>query len=105
MRGKTGAFVLFAGLALATVAQAAEQPPRIPFEKYLLPNGLRVILHQDRSSPLVAVNLWYYVGSKDEKPGRTGFAHLFEHLMFTGSKHAPYPSFDSILEAWGGSNN
>jgi predicted Zn-dependent peptidase len=78
---------------------------RIPFEKYTLPNGLTVILHQDRSSPLVAVNLWYHVGSKDEEPGRTGFAHLFEHLMFMGSKNAPYPSFDSIMETWGGHNN
>jgi len=78
---------------------------KIPFEKYLLPNGLTVILHQDRSSPLVAVNIWYHVGSKDEEPGRTGFAHLFEHLMFMGSKNAPYPSFDTIMEAWGGHNN
>jgi len=64
-----------------------------------------VIFHEDRSSPLVAVNLWYHVGSKDEEPGRTGFAHLFEHLMFMGSKNAPYPSFDSIMESWGGHNN
>jgi predicted Zn-dependent peptidase len=77
----------------------------IAFEKYLLPNGLRVILHPDRTSPLVVVNLWYHVGSKDEVPGRTGFAHLFEHLMFMGSKNAPYPSFDAIMESWGGHNN
>jgi predicted Zn-dependent peptidase len=66
---------------------------------------MRVILHVDRSSPLVAVNVRYHVGSKDEKPGRTGFAHLFEHLMFMGSKNAPYPSFDALMEAWGGHNN
>lgn len=78
---------------------------QIPFEKVVLPNGLRVILHQDRSSPLVAVDLWYHVGSKDEQPGRTGFAHLFEHLMFMGSSHAPYPAFDAIMESWGGHNN
>lgn len=77
----------------------------IPFEKLTLPNGLRVILHEDHASPLVAVDLWYYVGSKDEQRGRTGFAHLFEHLMFMGSKHAPYPSFDAIMEGWGGHNN
>jgi predicted Zn-dependent peptidase len=53
----------------------------------------------------VAVNLWYHVGSKDEVPGRTGFAHLFEHLMFMGSKNAPYPAFDAIMESWGGHNN
>src|SRR5262245_59808648 len=78
---------------------------KIDFEKLVLPNGLTVILHVDRSSPLVAVNLWYHVGSKDESPGRTGFAHLFEHLMFMGSKNAPYPSFDAIMESWGGHNN
>jgi zinc protease len=78
---------------------------KIDFETFELPNGLTVILHVDRTSPLVAVNLWYHVGSKDESPGRTGFAHLFEHLMFMGSKHAPYPSFDAIMESWGGHNN
>src|SRR4051812_2839884 len=78
---------------------------KIDFETFVLPNGLTVILHVDRGSPLVAVNLWYHVGSKDEEPGRTGFAHLFEHLMFMGSKNAPYPSFDTIMEAWGGHNN
>ena len=79
--------------------------PKIEFETYALANGLTVILHQDRSSPLVAVDLWYHVGSKDESPGRTGFAHLFEHLMFMGSRHAPYPAFDAIMESWGGHNN
>jgi len=77
----------------------------IPFQKFILDNGLRVILHPDRSSPLVAVDLWYHVGSKDEQAGRTGFAHLFEHLMFMGSQNAPYPSFDAIMENWGGHNN
>src|SRR5262245_20065156 len=86
--------------ALATAAAPAAAAPRIAFERYTLPNGLRVILHEDHGSPLVAVNLWYHVGSKDERPGRTGFAHLFEHLMFMGSKNAPYPSFDSVMEAW-----
>ncbi|HEY4185144.1 MAG TPA: pitrilysin family protein [Polyangia bacterium] len=77
----------------------------IPFEKFTLDNGLTVILHRDVQSPLVSVDIWYHVGSKDEQPGRTGFAHLFEHLMFMGSEHAPYPSFDSIMENWGGHNN
>jgi zinc protease len=78
---------------------------KMDFETFVLPNGLTVILHVDRGSPLVVVNLWYHVGSKDEEPGRTGFAHLFEHLMFMGSKNAPYPSFDAIMESWGGHNN
>jgi zinc protease len=59
----------------------------IPFERFVLPNGLTVIVHQDHKAPIVAVNMWYHVGSKNELPGRTGFAHLFEHLMFNGSEH------------------
>jgi zinc protease len=62
--------------------------PKIDFEKYTLPNGLQVILHSDKKLPIVHVNQWFHVGSKNEKPGRTGFAHLFEHMMFQGSKHA-----------------
>ena len=60
-----------------------------PFEKYTLPNGLEVILSQNRRLPMVAVNLWYHVGPANEEPGRTGFAHLFEHMMFQSSKHVP----------------
>jgi len=68
--------------------QAADSPAvDIPFEKFVLDNGLTVIVHEDRKAPVVAVNIWYHVGSKDEKPGKTGFAHLFEHLMFNGSEN------------------
>ena len=77
----------------------------IPFEQYTLPNGLRVILSRDRSTPTVAVNVWYHVGSKNEQPGRTGFAHLFEHVMFTGSGNVPYGLHDKYTNAVGGSNN
>jgi zinc protease len=66
---------------------------------------LNVILHRDTSIPVVAVNMWYYVGSANEKPGRTGFAHLFEHLMFEGSRNVKEGEFDTLLEAAGGSNN
>ena len=59
----------------------------IPYEEFRLDNGLRLIVHEDRRAPLVAVNVWYHVGSKNEPAGRTGFAHLFEHLMFNGSEH------------------
>jgi zinc protease len=59
----------------------------IPFQKYVLPNGLTLIVHEDHKAPIVAVDVWYHVGSKDERPGRTGFAHLFEHLMFNGSEN------------------
>jgi zinc protease len=78
---------------------------KIPFETYKLPNGLTVILSLDRTTPTVAVNVWYHVGSKNETPGRTGFAHLFEHVMFTGSGHVPYGYHDKLTEGVGGSNN
>jgi zinc protease len=71
----------------------------IAFEKITLSNGLDVILHQDHSIPLVAVNVWYHVGSKDEEPGRTGFAHLFEHVMFEGSKHHNSSHFEPLQKA------
>jgi zinc protease len=75
-------------LALAVPALAAELPiPDIPFQKFTLDNGLTLIVHEDHKAPIVAVNVWYHVGSKNEKPGRTGFAHLFEHLMFNGSEN------------------
>jgi zinc protease len=77
----------------------------IPYTQFTLPNGLHVILHEDHTVPLVTVNVWYHVGSAREKPGRTGFAHLFEHLMFMGSAHAKYGDFDKLLEAAGGNNN
>lgn len=67
---------------------ASAQVPRLEFEKFILPNGLQVILHVDRKLPMVHVNSWFHVGSKNERPGRTGFAHLFEHMMFEGSKNA-----------------
>jgi zinc protease len=72
---------------------------QIPFTQHTLENGLRVIIHEDRRLPIVAVNLWYHVGSKDEHPGRTGFAHLFEHLMFEGSQHYDKGYFHPLQEA------
>jgi predicted Zn-dependent peptidase len=77
--------VVSAGLVAAVPARAADV--LIPYERFTLDNGLTVIVHSDRKAPVVAVNLWYHVGSKNEKPGKTGFAHLFEHLMFQGSEH------------------
>ncbi|HEX4457132.1 MAG TPA: pitrilysin family protein [Polyangia bacterium] len=77
----------------------------IPSTRYVLPNGLTVILHEDHHLPTVAVNIWFRVGSKDERTGRTGFAHLFEHLMFMGTHNVPNGHFDSIMEAAGGTNN
>jgi zinc protease len=106
------ALALAAGIA-APSAAAGESPAgdepapglAVPYTQFTLPNGLRVVLHEDRSVPLVAVNVWYHVGSAREKPGRTGFAHLFEHLMFEGSKHVKEGQFDTLLEGVGGENN
>jgi zinc protease len=78
---------------------------KIPFETYKLSNGLTVILSEDHTTPTVAVDIWYHVGSKNEMPGRTGFAHLFEHVMFTGSGHVPYGLHDKLTEGVGGGNN
>ena len=75
----------------------------IDFQRFILENGLRVLVHEDLATPLVAVNLLYDVGSRDENPERTGFAHLFEHLMFGGSKNAP--DFDDPIQRAGGDNN
>ena len=91
---------------LAVLAAAAlDSVPPLKFEKYTLDNGLEVILHEDHSTPVVAVNPWYHVGSGDERPGRTGFAHLFEHVMFMGSENVPVGAFDRLLEAAGANNN
>ena len=73
----------------ATGEAGATPELRVPYTEFTLANGLHVILHRDTSVPVVAVNVWYHVGSASEKPGRTGFAHLFEHLMFEGSKNVP----------------
>lgn len=93
-----------AGLLTATSAPA-QSIPKIPFTQFELPNGLKVTLHQDKSVPLVAVNVWYHVGSGDEQVKRTGFAHLFEHIMFMGSENVPVGAFDTWLESAGGNNN
>jgi zinc protease len=77
----------------------------VPFRQFQLPNGLNVIMHRDTSVPIVAVNVWYHVGSANERQGRTGFAHLFEHLMFEGSKNVKEGEFDTFLEGAGGNNN
>jgi zinc protease len=98
--------LLLACLSIPLVAQSPpERPIEVPYRQFTLKNGLTVILHQDRSVPIVAVNVWYHVGSANERPGRTGFAHLFEHLMFEGSKNVREGEFDTLLEAAGGNNN
>lgn len=96
----------FVALLLPAALQAQSAAPiQLPYAQFTLPNGLAVILHEDHSVPVVTVNLWYHVGSGRERPGRTGFAHLFEHLMFMGSGHVKPGEFDSLLEGAGGQNN
>ena len=88
--------VLFLVLALAASGSAQTKEIDIPYERFVLDNGLTVIVHEDHKAPIVAINIWYHVGSKNEKPGKTGFAHLFEHLMFGGSEHAPGRYIDGM---------
>src|SRR3954470_7399567 len=103
-------FLLFTTLAATAVAQSGAPPAAPPklelsYTQFSLPNGLTVILHEDHSVPVISTNMWYHVGSAREKPGRTGFAHLFEHLMFMGSQHVKPGEFDDLLERSGGTNN
>ncbi|MGH7597662.1 MAG: M16 family metallopeptidase [bacterium] len=93
-------FILFGSAAFAQEIKLA-----LPYTRFVLPNGLNVILHEDHSTPTVSVNIWYHAGSAREKPGRTGFAHLFEHILFEGSGHVAEGDFDNFLEAAGGNNN
>jgi zinc protease len=91
--------------ARAAAAAPSADLPDVPFERYRLPNGLTVILHEDHTAPIVGVHVQYDVGAKNEKPGRTGFAHLFEHLMFQGTLHVPKGEADRLVEAAGGDAN
>src|SRR5262245_10905092 len=84
---------------------AAVRPPKLQYEMTTLPNGLTVIYQEDHSTPIVHLQLWYHVGSKNEKPGRTGFAHLFEHLMFKGSKNVQPEAHTSLISSVGGQGN
>ena len=94
-----------AALAAWVPLQAAVRPPKLQYTISTLPNGLRVILSEDHSTPIVHVSLWYHVGSKNERPGRTGFAHFFEHMMFKGSKNVEPESHTSIIASVGGRSN
>src|SRR5688572_6149755 len=99
--------VIACGMALAALVPlyAAVRPPKLLYQMTTLPNGLRVILSEDHSTPIVHVSVWYHVGSKNERPGRTGFAHLFEHMMFKGSKNVEPDAHTSIISSIGGRSN
>ncbi|MCY7410934.1 MAG: insulinase family protein [Chitinophagales bacterium] len=89
---------------LKLTAQTKEYPViDIPYKKFMLDNGLTLIVHEDHKLPIAAFNIWYHVGSKNEKPGKTGFAHLFEHIMFTSTEH--WSNFDEVMQTVGGGNN
>ncbi|HEV7785108.1 MAG TPA: pitrilysin family protein, partial [Thermoanaerobaculia bacterium] len=96
-------------LALTAPAEAADAlkvtPPTLQIQPHKLANGLQVLLHEDHSAPVVNVQLWYHVGSKDEKKGRSGFAHLFEHIMFKGSENIPLEEFKNLVSSVGGRYN
>jgi zinc protease len=91
--------------AATSTPSAAVRPPKLQYEITTLPNGLTFVLSEDHSTPIVHLQLWYHVGSKNEKPGRTGFAHLFEHLMFKGSKNVQPEAHTSMISAVGGQSN
>jgi zinc protease len=99
--------VAIAALVVASsfTSSAAVRPPRLQYELLTLPNGLSVVLSEDHSTPIVHLQMWYHVGSKNEKPGRTGFAHLFEHLMFKGSKNVEPEMHTSSISSVGGQSN
>jgi zinc protease len=101
------AFAIVGFLVLATIVplDAAVRPPKLQYQTTVLSNGLRVILSEDHSTPIVHLAVWYHVGSKNERAGRTGFAHLFEHMMFKGSKNVEPESHTSIIASVGGRSN
>ncbi|MEI8282333.1 MAG: pitrilysin family protein, partial [Armatimonadota bacterium] len=96
---------ILATAAFLSAISGGETPIKVPYEKYTLTNGLKVILHVDKTLPVATINTWFYVGSKDEPDRRSGFAHLFEHLMFMGTNRVPTGQFDQIMEQAGGQNN
>src|ERR671919_1230648 len=92
-------------VALQPSTTAATRPPKFNYTMTTLPNGLKVVFLEDHSTPIVHVELWYHVGSKNEKSGRTGFAHLFEHMMFKGSKNVEPEGHPSWISSVGGQSN
>ncbi|HLN56230.1 MAG TPA: pitrilysin family protein [Bacteroidales bacterium] len=102
---KTALLLVIVWAFAGCTQKASEEKLSIPYEKYTMPNGLQVVLHADHSDPVISYAIMYHVGSSREIPGRTGFAHLFEHLLFSGSENVPNGKFDRVIESMGGSNN
>jgi zinc protease len=107
MRKLFALLLILPATSVAQAAQAAQAPSagRIAFEQFMLPNGLHVIFSEDHSTPVVTVDVWYEVGSRNERPGRSGFAHLFEHMMFEGSAHVKKSEHGQLVERAGGTYN
>ena len=97
--------IVAAGVLLVPASQAAVRPPKLDYTMTTLPNGMKVVMLEDHSTPIVHLQMWYHVGSKNEKPGRTGFAHLFEHMMFKGSKNVGPEEHTSVIASVGGQSN
>jgi zinc protease len=105
VRASAVAAVLAIAVLLAPTTHAAVRPPRLDYTMTTLPNGLSVVFLEDHSTPVVHLQLWYHVGSKNERPGRTGFAHFFEHMMFKGSKNVEPEGHPSYISSVGGQSN
>src|SRR5687768_11269027 len=109
MRRTLSLVLLFMAVAATGLTGQSARPAfdrksfEIPYQKFVLENGLTLLVHEDRSVPVVAVNLWYHVGSRNEKPGKTGFAHMFEHFFFNGSEHYP-KGFREAMDDLGANN-
>src|SRR6266446_8946283 len=103
MMRRLSAFAVAALIGLSGFSSsAAVRAPKLQYELTTLPNGLTLVLSEDHSTPIVHLQMWYHVGSKNEKKGRTGFAHLFEHLMFKGSKNVAPEEHTSVITSVGG---
>src|SRR4051812_42498855 len=105
VRRAVASALIAAGVLLAPASQAAVRPPKLDYTMTTLPNGMNVVFLEDHSTPIVHLQMWYHVGSKNEKPGRTGFAHLFEHMMFKGSKNVEPEGHPSYISSVGGQSN
>jgi zinc protease len=104
-RRGTALAVLFGAAVLTAPTQAAVRPPKLEYTMTTLPNGMNVVFLEDHSTPIVHLQMWYHVGSKNERPGRTGFAHFFEHMMFKGSKNVEPEGHPSYISSVGGQSN
>src|SRR3954465_11422513 len=105
VRRAVASALIAAGVLVAPASQAAVRPPKLDYTMTTLPNGMNVVFLEDHSTPIVHLQMWYHVGSKNEKPGRTGFAHLFEHMMFKGSKNVEPEGHPSYISSVGGQSN